>query len=196
LSLLPYTSHLKISIFGTNIHFLVKIYNGPTFSLLLCPDPPSEKSFRHLGFPWTCEDSPSSLQGSAWTVEAYIAHRAQLGPTAGHHGDRGLVLIRKQYLPPPPFSKNDNYSLSRHFIFSFLLCPFCLIVPYFAYILLFYFPFSLFYPLFLPSFLLLLCPLSLPCFIFFPQMTSADISTLPGGGGRGYFPIYRTLLEL
>ncbi len=63
------------------------------------------------------------------------------------------------------------------------------ILPNFAIILPFYFHFSHFLsPFFL--FLLHFSPFSLHLFIFFPQMTSADISLPPSGG---YFPINRPL---
>jgi hypothetical protein len=79
---------------------------------------------------------------------------------------------------------------------------FSLILPYFAFTLTFYFPFSHF----LSPFLLFLFPFFLflfhfpPLFpftfsYFFPQMTSADIFLPPKGGG-GYFPIYRPWLNL
>ncbi len=72
----------------------------------------------------------------------------------------------------PPLARR----FSTPIVSFFLPCFF----PYFSFILPFYFPFSLFlYPFFL--FLLHFPPFSLPLFIFFPQMTSADSFFLWGG---------------
>jgi hypothetical protein len=89
------------------------------------------------------------------------------------------ISIRKLYPPLP----QNFFSPLATVIFRLLSCPFCLtvILPYFAFILCFYFPFSLsLYPLFLflfPFFLNLLnFPLRLFPFSYFPpQMTSARI---------------------
>ncbi len=94
------------------------------------------------------------------------------------------------------------FPLLRHLIFQFLSCPlfyltsilfciyFILLLPIFS----FSFPSLLFLSPFSP-FLLHFPRFSLPFFIFFPQMTSADI---PPSGGRGYFPaeILRTWLKI
>jgi hypothetical protein len=84
------------------------------------------------------------------------------------------ILVQKQYLFPPP-SENDIFSPFCVTFFYSHCGLFALILPYFAFILPFYFPFSHFLsPFFL--FLLHFPPFSLRLFIFFPQMTSADIS--------------------
>ncbi len=99
----------------------------------------------------------------------------------------------KIYSPLPPSSENDIFPPSHDALFfNSHRGLFALILPYFAFILPFYFPFSHFLsPFFL--FLLYFPPFSLRLFIFFPQMTSADI---PPPRGGGYFPIYRPLLHI
>ncbi len=92
------------------------------------------------------------------------------------------------FIPPPPFwkwyfspSRDTSFFDSHHGLLA-------LILPNFASVLPFYFPFSHFlshfflflFPFFL--FRLHFPPFSLHFFIFFPQMTSANIPPPPGGG--------------
>ncbi len=88
--------------------------------------------------------------------------------------------------PPPPLAETIFCPLSQHVYFRHLTLT--LVLPSLAFILLFYFPFSLFlFAFFLylsPFFVVLLnfLPFSLPVFIFFPQIMS-DIFLWPPGEG-------------
>jgi hypothetical protein len=84
------------------------------------------------------------------------------------------------YFHPPPLKIIFYPSCDTSFFDSY--CDlFVLILPYFAFILPSCFAFSHFIsPFFL--FILHFLPFSLPLFIFFPQMTLADISCGGGGG--------------
>ncbi len=105
------------------------------------------------------------------------------------------ILVRNYFYPPPP-SENDIFSLSRDTSFFNQYCGlFSLILPCFAFILPFYFPFSLFLSAFFFSFPLIpfyftFSPFSLPFFIFFPPN---NISWYPYPLGNWYFPICRPL---
>ncbi len=94
-----------------------------------------------------------------------------------------------------PKRKLYFFPLSRNIVFRLLLWSFCLISTLFCIYFPLYFPFSLFFSPFFhflsPFFLFLLHfpHFSLSLFIFFPQMTLADIPP------QGYFPIYRPLLQ-
>ncbi len=107
---------------------------------------------------------------------------------------RGLYFGPKTiFIPPLP--KMIFSPLSRHIFFQLLSWPFYLNPSLFCIYYILLLPiFSLFYPL--SSFLFLLFlflwhlpPVSLPLFLFFPQMLLADIFSPPGG----YFPIFRPL---
>jgi hypothetical protein len=125
----------------------------------------------------------------AWTAELVF-----MNPPEAKNPDileQGSIFRSEKYIYSPPPSENDIFSPSRDTLFfDTHRGLFALILPYFAFILSFYFPFSHFLS---PFFLfLLLFPLFLFAFsYFFPQMTLADIFSPPGGGG--YFPIYRSL---
>ncbi len=99
------------------------------------------------------------------------------------------------FLPLPP-SENYIFSPSRDTsFFNSHRSPFALILTYFAFILPCYFSFS---HLLSPFFLCLLHfpPFSLCLFIFFPQMTSADIPPPPGGGVFQYlYPCLMLILS-
>ncbi len=83
------------------------------------------------------------------------------------------IFWSKYNIYPPPLSKNNCFPPSHDMSsFKSYLGLFAFIFPYCIFILPFYF-FILHFP-----------PVSLPLFIFFPQMTSADI---PPVGGRGIF---------
>ncbi len=89
------------------------------------------------------------------------------------------ISVQKRYLSPPPFWKRYFFPLLRHVVFWLPSWPFCLNSSLFAFILPFYFPFSHFLsPFFL--FLLHFLPFSLRLFIFFPQMTLAEIPPSEG----------------
>ncbi len=117
---------------------------------------------------------------------------------------RGLYFGSKTIFIPPPFWK-WYFSPSRDTSFFHSHCGlFSLILPYFAFTLTFYFPFSDFFPISsfffsLSSFFFSLSsfffyifpPFPLPLFIFFPSNYIGWYS--PTRGGEGYFPIYRPL---
>jgi hypothetical protein len=92
--------------------------------------------------------------------------------------------VRKQHLFPP-FTKMIFFPLSHDTLFfDFYRVLFALILPYFASVLSFYFPFALVLSPFIPFsflflsffflFLLHFPPFSFPFYIF-PQMTLADV---------------------
>ncbi len=62
---------------------------------------------------------------------------------------RSLCFVLKTIFIPP-LSGNNIFRLSWHAVFWLLSFPFCLILPYFAFILIFYFPLSTFPFSFLP----------------------------------------------
>jgi hypothetical protein len=91
------------------------------------------------------------------------------------------ISVRKLYLfPPSPLLKMIFFPLSRHIVFRLPAWHVALILRYLHL-------FTLLFPLFSFSFPFLPFSFTFPPFfsspfqIFFPQMTSADIS--PGGGG-------------
>ncbi len=87
----------------------------------------------------------------------------------------GVYFLYMKTIFIPTLSENEIFSPSRDTLFFLILsCPFCLNSSYFAFTLLFYFPFSLSFPFLAFSFIL--SPFSLSLFIFFLQMTSLDIS--------------------
>jgi hypothetical protein len=101
------------------------------------------------------------------------------------HRSRVYILVQKRHLFPTPLL-NKFFPLATCRFSTPISWPFCLILHYFAYILPFYFPFSLF----LSHFFLFLSPSSFFTFSLFfsspyhippPQMTSADIP--PRGDG-------------
>ncbi len=96
---------------------------------------------------------------------------------------RSIVWSENDIYSPPP-SENDIFSPSCDTLFfDSHRGLFALILPYFAFILPFYFPFSHFLSPFFLFFSFIFSPFfSSPFHIFSPQMTSADISP-PGGGG-------------
>jgi hypothetical protein len=104
-----------------------------------------------------------------WTRKWRLKYTVGYGLT---HVGRGLYFGPKTiFISPAP---SENYIFppppTRHF--STPIVAFCaLILPYFSFI---------FSPFFL--FLLYFLPFSLRLFIFFPQMTSADIPPPPGVG--------------
>jgi hypothetical protein len=99
--------------------------------------------------------------------------------TAQAQNGRGLYFGPKKVFIPLPLSENNIYSPFT--TQRFYCAHFAIILPYLAF---FFYPFTshflFFYPLSSFFFCMYSTPLSLPLFIFFPQMTSADIP--PGGG--------------
>jgi hypothetical protein len=101
---------------------------------------------------------------------------------------QGSIFRSKPIFIPPPLLKMIFSPSPDPLFFNSHRGLFALILPYFAFILPFYFPFSNYLsPFFLflsPFFLFLLYfpPFSLRLSIFFPEMTSADIFSLPPGG--------------
>ncbi len=135
-----------------------------------------------------CDIGADQIRSATYTAE----HSTHYPPPP-----RGLYFGPKTIFIPPPPSENDIFPpLARRFLTPIL---FSLILPYFAFILPFNFPFSHFlshfflflFPFFL--FLLHFPPFSLRLFIFFPPN---DIGWYfpPPTGGVGYFPLYRPLL--
>ncbi len=122
-----------------------------------------------------------------WKVRLCLSSIAKLYVGQGHswfvYADgKPILFIRGLYfgpktifIPPPPLLKMIFFPPTRHVVFYSHWGFYALILPYFAFILPFYFPFS--------HFLLYFPPFSLRLFIFFPQISSADISPPQGGGG-------------
>jgi hypothetical protein len=104
----------------------------------------------------------------------------------------GSITEWATFIPPPP-SKNDIFPLSRQIIFWLLSYPFCLNSSHLAFILPFYFTFSLSIPLFPFSFHTFFSYIFLPFSLSFVLFFSLnDVSWYSPRGGW-YFPIYRPL---